>query len=116
MKLIGTILCIMLEDTELVWDLQQVNRIAQSFSKTLDLAKIARLATDGLVEYFNCAFARIWLVEPDRKMLQLVASSGLYTHIDGSFSRIPMGTFKIGKIAQNRVSLLSNRLVRKINS
>ncbi|MBE9169524.1 GAF domain-containing protein [Pleurocapsales cyanobacterium LEGE 06147] len=100
----------MFDDTKLVWDLQRANQIAQSFSTSLDLEEIARLATDGLVKYFDCAFARIWLVEPDRKMLRLVASSGLYTRTDGSFSRIPMGAFKIGRIAQNRVSLLSNNL------
>ncbi|MDJ0571982.1 MAG: GAF domain-containing protein [Pleurocapsa sp. MO_192.B19] len=100
----------MLDHTGLVWDLQQANQIAQSFSTSLDLEEIARLATDGLVQYFDCTFARIWLVEPDGKMLRLVASSGLYTHTDGSFSRIPMGAYKIGRIAQNRVSLLSNNL------
>ena len=103
----------MLDRTGLVWDLQQANQIAQSFSNSLDLAEISQLATDGLIEYFNCAFARIWLVEPDGKMLRLVASSGLYTRTDGSFSRIPMGKYKIGKIAQNRVSLLSNNFVNE---
>ena len=100
----------MLDDTKLVWDLQRANQIAQSFSNSLDLKEIACLATDGLVEYFDCVFARIWLVEPDGKTLGLVASSGLYTRTDGYFSRIPMGAFKIGRIAQNRVSLLSNNL------
>lgn len=100
----------MLNDTELVWDLQRANQIAQGFSTSLDLEKISQLATDGLVKYFDCTFARIWLVEPEGKMLRLVASSGLYTHKDGSFSRIPMGAFKIGRIAQNRVTLLSNNL------
>lgn len=100
----------MFDSTGLIWDLQQANQIAQSFSTSLDLESIARLATDGLVTSFDCTFARIWLVEPDGKMLRLVASSGLYTRTDGSFSRIPMGSFKIGKIAQNRVSLLSNNL------
>ena len=104
---------IMLDDTRLVWDLQQANRIAQSFSTSLNLEEIAHLATEGLVKYFDCAFARIWLVEPDRSILRLVASSGLYTRTDGSFSRIQMGAFKIGKIAQNRVSLLSNNLAEE---
>lgn len=100
----------MLDDTTLVWDLQRANQIAQRLSMSLDPDEIARSATEGLVQYFDCAFARIWLVEPDRKMLRLVASSGLYTRLDGSFSRIPMGEMKIGRIAQNRVSLLSNTL------
>ncbi|MEO1296324.1 MAG: GAF domain-containing protein, partial [Cyanobacteria bacterium J06636_16] len=103
----------MLNETRLVWDLQRANQIAQSFSNSLDLDAIAHLATEGLVQYFDCAFARVWLVEPDRKQLRLVASSGLYTQINGSFSRIPMGEFKIGKIAQNRVSLLSNNLAEE---
>ncbi|MEM1251553.1 MAG: LuxR C-terminal-related transcriptional regulator [Cyanobacteria bacterium P01_H01_bin.21] len=103
----------MLDDTRLVWDLQRANQIAQRFSTSLNLDDIARLATDGLVKQFNCAFARIWLVEPDRKLLRLAASSGLYTHTDGSFSRIPMGEFKIGRIAQNRISLLSNNLAEE---
>ena len=100
----------MLDDARLVWDLQRANQIAQSFSTSLNLDDIARLATDGLVKQFDCAFARIWLVEPDRKRLRLAASSGLYTHTNGAFSRIPMGALKIGRIAQNRISLLSNNL------
>ncbi len=100
----------MRDDTESVWNLQRANKIALSFATSLDLEEIACLATEGLVKYFNCTFARIWLVEPDGKMLRLVASSGLYTRTDGSFSRIPIGKFKIGRIAQNRVSLLSNNL------
>ena len=59
---------------------------------------------------FGCAFARIWLVEPDRTALRLVASSGMYTRIDGSFASVPMGAFKVGKIAQNGIPFLSNAL------
>ena len=103
----------MLNETRLVWDLQRANQIAQSFSSSLDLETIAHLATEGLVQSFDCAFARVWLVEPDRKQLRLIASSGLYTQINGSFSRIPMGELKIGRIAQNRVSLLSNNLAEE---
>ena len=55
-------------------------------------------------------FARIWLVEPDRTRLKLVASSGLYTRLDGSFAWVPMGSFKVGKIAQHCIPFLSNCL------
>jgi DNA-binding CsgD family transcriptional regulator len=72
--------------------------------------EIARRVTDGLVEKFDCAFARIWVLEPDQTTLKLVASSGLYTHTNGSFARVPIGAYKVGKIAQNRVSFLSNNL------
>ncbi|HEY9827753.1 MAG TPA: LuxR C-terminal-related transcriptional regulator [Stenomitos sp.] len=99
-----------IDGTRLLIGLQQVNAIAKTISGCLNPEEIARQVTDGLVEKFGCAFARIWLVEPDRSMLGLVASSGLYTQIDGSFAKVPMGAFKVGKIAQNQISFLSNQL------
>jgi DNA-binding CsgD family transcriptional regulator len=100
----------LLDPTRILFDLQQGNEIAQCFSGCLEPEEIARRVTDGLVEKFDCAFARLWLLEPDRTTLKLVASSGMYTHTDGSFARVPMGAYKVGKIAQNRVSFLSNNL------
>jgi DNA-binding CsgD family transcriptional regulator len=100
----------LLDAARLLHDLQKVHGIAQSFSGYLDAAAIAGQMTTALVDSFDCAFARIWLVEPDRTSLRLVASAGLYTHIDGSFARVPMGAYKVGKIAQNQVPFLSNQL------
>lgn len=97
----------------LLLDLQRVNKIAQRLSGCLEVETVARFVTDGLVDQFGCAFARIWVVEPDRSALRLVASSGLYTHTNGSFARVPMGAYKVGKIAQNRVPFLSNRLAEE---
>lgn len=100
----------LLDPTRILLDLQQGNEIAQCFSGCLEPEEIARRVTDGLVEKFDCAFARLWLLEPDQTTLKLVASSGMYTHTNGSFARVPMGAYKVGKIAQNRVSFLSNNL------
>jgi DNA-binding CsgD family transcriptional regulator len=99
-----------LNSTRILLDLQQANQIAQSCSGCLDPAEIARRVTAGLVEKFDCAFARVWLLESDQTALKLVASAGMYTHTNGSFARVPMGAYKVGKIAQNRVSFLSNNL------
>lgn len=99
-----------LDSTRLLLDLQQVNDIAGRILGSLVPEAIAQQVTDGLVEKFDCAFSRIWLVEPDQSALRLVASSGLYTRTDGSFSRVPMGAFKVGKIAKNRIAFLSNNL------
>ncbi len=76
----------------------------------LEADAIATCITQGLTEQFDCAFARIWLVESDGAALRLVASSGLYTRLDGSFARVPMGSFKVGKIAQHCIPFLSNAL------
>lgn len=98
------------DSTRLLFDLQQVNQLGQSLAGCLDPTDITRRITEALVQQFDCAFARIWLTDPDQKALTLVASSGLYTHINGSFSHVPMGSYKVGKIAQNHVPFLSNHL------
>ena len=40
--------------------------------------------------------------------LELQASSGIYTHIDGGHARVPVGEFKIGRIAERRVPHMTN--------
>ena len=100
----------LLDATRLLFDLQRATEIVQSFAGCLEPEQIARCITDGLVNKFEIAFARIWLLESDQVNLRLVASSGIYTHTNGSFARVPMGAYKVGKIAQNRVSFLSNHL------
>lgn len=99
-----------MDSTHLLFDLQQINGVAQRIAGCLVPDQIAHQVTAALVEDFDCVFARIWLVEPDHSALRLVASSGLYTHTNGSFARVPMGAYKVGKIAQNRVPFLSNHL------
>jgi DNA-binding CsgD family transcriptional regulator len=99
-----------LDSARLLLDLQQVNDIAGRILGCLVPETIAQQITDALVEKFDCAFSRIWLVEPDQSALRLVASSGLYTRTNGSFARVPMGAFKVGKIAKNRIAFLSNNL------
>ncbi len=98
------------DPTRILFDLQQINEIAQSFSGCLVPEEIARSVTSGLVEKFSGAMARLWLLEPDQTSLKLVASSGLSTRTDGRFGRVPLGAYKVGKIALNRVSFLSNNL------
>ena len=100
----------LLDSSRLLFELHQANDIARCFAGCLEAERIARITTEGLVERFGSAFARIWLVEPDGANLRLVASSGLYTSTDGSFAKVPMGAYKVGKIAHNRVAFLSNNL------
>jgi PAS domain S-box-containing protein len=57
------------------------------------------------------AFARIWTVNERDKVLELEASAGMYTHIDGAHARVPVGSFKIGRIAENGEPHLSNNVL-----
>jgi PAS domain S-box-containing protein len=63
---------------------------------------------EALVRWTGVAFARIWTVESPSTTLVLEASAGMYTHINGGHARVPIGSFKIGRIAQRRQPYLSN--------
>ena len=62
----------------------------------------------AMVDHLDAAFARIWTLDPTGKVLVLAASEGMYTHRDGPHSRVPVGKFKIGLIAQERQPHLTN--------
>ena len=68
-----------------------------------------------LVNHLDCAFARIWTTDPEEPVLVLRASAGLYTHIDGDHARVPIGKFKIGRIAQHRRAHLTNDVANDPN-
>lgn len=100
----------LINPSRLLLELQKVNSLNQSLSGCLEPTAIANTITDGLVDKFDCSFARIWLVEPDKTALKLITSSGMYTRLDGEFATVPMGAYKVGKIAQNCIPFLSNSL------
>ena len=106
-----------IDPTRLLFELQNIDRLNQSLSGCLEPKAIALKITNGLVDRFDCAFARIWLVESDdaseRTVLRLIASSGMYTRLDGDFALVPMGAYKVGKIAQHCIPFLSNNLARE---
>ena len=63
---------------------------------------------EALVPGTGAAFARIWTLDAAAAVLVLEASAGMYTHIDGGHFRVPVGSFKIGKIAESRLPHLTN--------
>jgi len=80
--------------------------LAQSASLPLILHRCAQ----AVVKHFNAAFARIWTVNQDQNVLELQASAGMYTRLDGTYSQVPVGSFKVGRIAQDRCPLLTNNV------
>src|SRR5690242_16387932 len=74
----------------------------------LTLRECLQRCTDRLVTTFDAAFLRIWTFNESEDLLELQASSGMYRHIDGEHSRIPLGKLKIGMIALERGPHISN--------
>jgi PAS domain S-box-containing protein len=80
--------------------------LAQSASLPLILHRCA----EAVVKHLNAAFARIWTVNQEQNVLELQASTGMYTCLDGTYSQVPVGSFKVGRIAQDRCPLLTNNV------
>ncbi len=72
--------------------------------------EVLQRCAEALVRHFGAAFARIWTHDPAHKMLELQASAGMYTHLDGAHSRIPVGKLMVGAIAERRLPALNNQV------
>jgi PAS domain S-box-containing protein len=82
--------------------------VSAAFSKPIHLQEILRGCTEAIVRHLDAAFARIWTLSKDESMLELQASAGMYTRLDGSYSRIPVGDLKVGWIAREKKAHLTN--------
>lgn len=102
----------------------RLNRLKERLLGSMGLADKLRLITDGVVEMLEADFARIWMTAPGdlcgtgcihaavrrgphvcrtrSHCLHLMASSGRYSRIDRSHRRVPMGCYKIGRVATGR--------------
>ena len=85
--------------------------IGVSMLKADSVPEMLRRCAEALVKHLDAAFARVWTLNRETEVLELRASAGLYTHLDGAHSRIPMGQYKIGMIARDRVPHLTNNVV-----
>ena len=101
--------------------LEGVNRLQEQLLLRGTLQEKVQKITDAAVELLDLDFCRIWQTEPGDlcdagcmhaapdnpsdacpchdECLHLIASSGRYTHIDGGHRRVPLGCYKIGRIA-----------------
>jgi len=76
--------------------------IGVALSHQEDLRGILSNCAGAMVRHLDAAFARIWTLSGDGRELELQASAGMYTRLDGPHSRIPVGQHIIGLIAQER--------------
>ena len=99
----------------------RLSKLKERLLGTLDLVQQLKLVSDAVIEIFEADFARIWLTKdadlcnagcihatvtdgPNAclnrdRCLHLMVSSGRYTHIDGNHRLVPIGCYKIGRVA-----------------
>jgi len=82
--------------------------VAEAVAADTSVDVMLQCTAEALVRHLDAAFARVWLLDDAGETLVLRASAGLYTHLDGAHGRVPVGAFKIGKIAQERRPHLTN--------
>jgi PAS domain S-box-containing protein len=92
-------------------------------NREMSTDEILRHCAETVVHHLGAALVRIWTVEPgdlcracfkadwcaDRtQCLHLRASAGLTTNLNGEYRRVPLGAFKIGRIAQGMGVMSTN--------
>jgi PAS domain S-box-containing protein len=82
--------------------------VTEVFCQPGSLKMLLGGCVEALVRHVDAAFARIWTLNRDQDTLELQASAGMYTRIDGSHSRVPVGKLKIGLIAEEKRPHLTN--------
>ncbi|HLL75817.1 MAG TPA: PAS domain S-box protein [Pyrinomonadaceae bacterium] len=76
-----------------------------------DIGGMLGLCAEAVVRHLDAAFARVWTLNEAEGVLELQASAGMYTHLNGPHGRVPVGKFKIGLIAAERRPHLTNAVV-----
>jgi DNA-binding Lrp family transcriptional regulator len=90
---------------------RKVYEILNSLKRFDNLNDRLKSTVESLVSVMGAKFARIWLVDRDRKNLILKFSAGKYTNLHGEFSRIPIGAYKIGEVVTTNKPCVSNDVV-----
>ncbi len=85
--------------------------VGAALTRGAGLPEILQRCAEALVRHLDVAFARVWTLNAAENVLELRASAGMYTHLDGPHGRVPVGRYKIGLIAQERRPHLTNAVV-----
>ncbi|MFN2398570.1 MAG: CHASE3 domain-containing protein, partial [Gemmatimonadaceae bacterium] len=85
--------------------------IGYALTHSSSMEVMLQRATVAVVTRMEAAFARIWTMNEKDQILELQASAGLYTHLDGPHGRVPVGSLKIGNIAAEKKPHLTNNVL-----
>jgi PAS domain S-box-containing protein len=82
--------------------------VSSALASARPTAAALQAGCEALVRHLGVAFARVWTLNEAEAALELQASAGLYTHLNGPHRRVPVGQFKIGRIAASGQPHLTN--------
>jgi signal transduction histidine kinase len=82
--------------------------VSAILARGVGVERMLQECAECLVRHLNAVLARFWTLRRGADILELRASAGAYTNLNGQHSRIPLGHLKIGIIARDGVPCLSN--------
>jgi DNA-binding Lrp family transcriptional regulator len=99
------------DEHDIVERKSRVFKILNSLQRYGSLNDKLQFIVESVVKHFDAKFARIWLVDKERKYLILKFSAGKYKNIQGEFSKVPLDSSKIGPIVKTKKPAISNDVV-----
>lgn len=85
--------------------------VGLALTRGADLRESLQGCAEAMVHHLGAALARLWTLNEAQQVLELQASAGLSTRIDGSHRRVPVGAYEIGRIAEQRRPYLTNAVL-----
>jgi PAS domain S-box-containing protein len=82
--------------------------VAVALNAGTGLPAMLQQCAELVVRHLDVAFARIWTLNEATQTLELEASAGCYTDLDGPHSRVKVGENEIGRIAREKRPRLTN--------
>jgi len=96
--------------------LTMMGEVSLALGRNLGLEELLRQVADILVRHLDLAVVRVWILNSDERVLELRASAGLSSRLDGAESRVPLGQSAIGRIAEERRPRVTNSPVENSGS
>ncbi|PLS75394.1 MAG: hypothetical protein CYG61_07540 [Actinobacteria bacterium] len=89
---------------------QLLSEVRSAFSGGASTTDSLDRCARAVVDHLGASFAGVWLVSPSEPVLELVASAGIYTDLDGPDARIPFGQGRVGLVGARQQCLYSTDL------
>ena len=81
--------------------------VGLALTRGTELRTMLQQCTEALVKHLDSGLARIWTLNDAERMLELQASAGAHTQLDGPQAKVPVGVLSVGMIALERTPQLS---------
>ncbi|MBI1766220.1 MAG: response regulator [Acidobacteria bacterium] len=75
-----------------------------------DLPCTLQRCAELIMQHLKAECTRLWLINPETQMLELLAGAGAAAELDQATRCVPLDRHKIGRIAQTRQPLMTNQV------